>query len=101
MAVGIESSRREALLHIDQISTRAIQAQTSRLAEWEAGHGAFRDVLDARRMVLESQLISARATAEEHQMLADMLLWTGVENLEALALFANEAPLLPDHAGHD
>ena len=101
LAVGIESSRREALLHIDQISTRAIQAQTSRLAEWESGRGAFRDVLDARRMVLESQLISARATAEEHQMLADMLLWTGLENLEALVLLANEAPLLPDHAGHD
>jgi len=37
-----------------------------------------RDVLDARRMLLESELMSARATAEQHQMLAEMLLWTGL-----------------------
>jgi len=52
-------------------------------------------------MLLESELMSARATAEEHRMLAEMLLWTGLENLEALTLLANEPPLLPDHADHD
>ena len=68
LAVGIEARRREALLHTDEITTRAMQALTSRLSEWEAGRGAFRDVLDARRMLLESELMSARATAEEHQI---------------------------------
>src|SRR6266511_2492458 len=101
LAVGIEAMRREALLHTDEITTRAMQALTSRLSEWEAGRGAFRDVLDARRMLLESELMSARATAEEHQMLADMLLWTGLENLEALTALANEPVLLPDHEDHD
>ena len=95
--VGIEAMRREALLHSGEITTRAMQALTSRLSEWEAGRGMFRDVLDARRMLLESELMSARATAEEHQMLAEMLLWTGLENLEALTPLANESPLLPDH----
>src|SRR6266566_9163443 len=97
LAVGIEAMRREALLHTDEITTRALQALTSRLSEWEAGRGAFRDVLDARRMLLESELMSVRATAEEHQMLADMLLWTGLENLEALTALANEPALLPVH----
>src|SRR6266498_6053572 len=97
LAVGIEAMRREALLHTDEITTRAMQALTSRLSEWEAGRGAFRDVLDARRMLLESELLSARATAEEHQMLAEMMLWTGLENLEALTRLATEQPLLPDH----
>jgi cobalt-zinc-cadmium efflux system outer membrane protein len=101
LAVGIEAMRREALLHTEEITTRAMQALTSRLSEWEAGRGAFRDVLDARRMLLESELMSARATAEEHQMLADMLLWTGLENLEALTALANEPALLPDHENHD
>src|SRR6185503_12256236 len=101
LAVGIEAMRREALLHTDEITTRSMQALTSRLAEWQAGRGAFRDVLDARRMLLESELMSARATAEEHRMLAEMLLWTGLENLEALTLLANEPPLLPDHADHN
>jgi len=101
LAVGIEAMRREALLHTDEITTRAMQALTSRLSEWEAGRGAFRDVLDARRTLLESELTSARAAAEEHQMLADMLLWTGLENLEALTALANEPALLPDHEDHD
>jgi len=47
LAVGIEAMRRESLLHSDEITTRAMQALTSRLSEWEAGRGAFRDVLDA------------------------------------------------------
>jgi len=101
LSVGIEAMRREALLYNDEITARATQALTSRLAEWEAGRGAFRDVLDARRMLLESQLMSARATAQQHQMLADMLLWSGLENLEALTPLASEPPLLPDHDGHD
>jgi outer membrane protein TolC len=100
-AVEIEAMRREALLYDDEITLRAAQALTSRLADWEAGRGMFRDVLDARRMLLESQLMSARATAEEHQMLAEMLLWTGLENLEALIPLAGETPLLPDHEGHE
>jgi len=101
LAVGIEAMRRESLLHGNEITQRSMQALTSRLAEWQAGRGAFRDVLDARRMLLESELMSARATAEEHRMLAEMLLWTGLENLEALTLLANEPELLPDHADHD
>src|SRR6266496_6348904 len=44
LAVGIEAMRREALLHNDEISMRSMQALTSRLSEWEAGRGAFRDV---------------------------------------------------------
>src|SRR2546422_2305684 len=101
LAVGIEATRREALLYRDEITARAGQALTSRLAEWEAGRGTFRDVLDARRMLLESQLMSARATAEEHRMLAEMLLWTGLQSLEALTPLANQALLLPDHEGHE
>jgi len=97
LAIGIEASRREALLNRDEISIRAAQALTSRSTEWESGRGAFRDLLDARRMVLESELMSARAIAEEHQMLAEMLLWTGLDSLEALMALANEPPFLPEH----
>ena len=101
LAVGIEAMRREALLHTDEITTRAMRALTSRLSEWEAGRGMFRDVLDARRMLLESEWMAARATAEQHQMLAEMLLWTGLENLEALTPLATEQSLLPDHESRD
>jgi outer membrane protein TolC len=97
LSVEMDAMRREALLYSDEITTRANQALTSRLSDWETGHGMFRDVLDARRMLLDSELMSARATAEQNEMLAEMLLWTGLENIEALAPLANEPPLLPNH----
>jgi len=97
LSVEIEATRREALLYGNEISARATQALTSRLADWEAGRGMLRDVLDARRMSLESELMSARATAEEADMLAELLLWTGLESVESLAPLANEPSLLPDH----
>ena len=48
-------------------------------------------------MSLDSELMSARATAEQNEMLAELLLWTGMENVEALAPLANEPSLLPNH----
>ena len=100
LSVEIEATRREALLYRDEICARATQVLNSRLADWESGHGPFREVLEARRMVLESELMSARAVAEENGLLAELLLWTGFENAEALATLAGEPPLIPEHGGH-
>jgi outer membrane protein TolC len=100
LSVEIEASRREALLYSDEITSRSTQALTSRLNDWETGHGMFRDVLDARRMLLDSELMSARATAEENQMLAELLLWTGLDSVEALAPLANEPAIIHDHESY-
>jgi cobalt-zinc-cadmium efflux system outer membrane protein len=97
LAVEIDASRREALLYSGEITTRASQALSSRLSDWENGHGLFRDVLDARRMLLDSELMSARAVAEENEMIADLLLWSGLQNMEDLAPLANEPSLLSNH----
>jgi outer membrane protein TolC len=97
LSVEIEAMRREALLYGGEITARARQSLTSRLADWEAGRGMFRDVLDARRMLLDSELTSARATAEQNEMLAELLLWTGLDSVETLAPLANEPFLLPNH----
>lgn len=97
LSVEIEAMRREALLYSDEITARATQALTSRLADWEGGRGMFRDVLDARRTLLDSELMSARATAEQNEMLAELLLWTGLDSIETLAPLANEPSLLPNH----
>jgi outer membrane protein TolC len=97
LSVEIEVSRREALLYSGEITGRAAQALTSRLADWETGHGLFHDVLDARRMLLDSELMSARAVAEENEMLAELLVWCGLESIESLAPLANELSLLPNH----
>jgi outer membrane protein TolC len=97
LSVEIEASRREALLYGGEITTRAGQALTSRLSDWETGHGMFRDVLDARRTLLDTELVSARAIAEENEMIAELVLWSGLENCEALFPLANEPSLLPNH----
>ena len=94
LSVEIEAMRREALLYSDEISTRATQALTSRLSDWESGRGMFRDVLDARRMLLESELMSARAASEQNRTMAELLLWTGLENIESLTPLANEPVII-------
>jgi outer membrane protein TolC len=101
LTVDIEAGRREALLYREEIITRAHQALSSRVADWEAGRGTFRDVLDARRMLLESQLAAARAVAEQRQAVAELLLWSGVESAEALAPLATEISLTPEHDQHE
>ena len=100
LSVEIDAARREALLYGDEISVRASQALDSRLADWQTGRGTFRDVLDARRTLLDSELMAARATAEENQMFAELLLWTGLDSIEALTPLANEPSVLPEHGHH-
>ena len=97
LTVEIEAARREALLYGGEITARAEQALSNRLTDWETGRGTFRDVLDARRMLLESQLMSARAIAEQRQTLAELLLWTGLKSAEALTPLTIEPSLTPDH----
>ena len=97
LTVEIEAARREALLYGGEVSTRAEQALSNRLTDWGTGRGTFRDVLDARRMLLESQLMSARAVAEQRQTIAELLLWTGLKSAEALVPLTSEPSLTPDH----
>ncbi len=99
LSVEIDAARREALLYSDEISPRASQALSSRVADWETGRGMLRDVLDARRSLLDSQLMAARATAEENEMLSELLLWTGLDSVESLAPLANESPII-SHENH-
>ena len=87
LAIEIDGLGRDASLYDHEILPRAAQALSSRLADWEAGRGSFRDVLDARRMLLESQLLAARAVSEHYQMVADLVLWIGLPELEALTRF--------------
>src|SRR5437762_2808952 len=97
LTVEIEAARREALLYGGEITARAEQALSNRLTDWETGRGTFRDVLDARRMLVESQLMSARAIAEQRQTVAELLLWTGLKSAEALTPLTIEPSLIPDH----
>jgi outer membrane protein, heavy metal efflux system len=97
LTLDIENQHREALLYQDEITPRAEQMLASRLNDWETGRGTLRDVLDARRAWLDSQLTIAQAVAGEQQDVAELLLWTGLENTGALTPLIKESSILHHH----
>ncbi len=84
VVTSISAARREALLYRDQILPRAELALASARLAWETERGMFRDVLEMRRMLIESRLMLARAVAEQHSMLSQLLLYCGADDLDAL-----------------
>jgi outer membrane protein, heavy metal efflux system len=86
LTVKIDAARREALLYRDQIIPRSQSALESARSGWEANRNTFRDVLDARRMLLEGRLMQARAISEQYQMLSELVLCCGLGDLEALSM---------------
>jgi outer membrane protein TolC len=95
LTVNLDAARREALLYRDEILPRSQQALESAHANWAANRGMFNDVMEARRMLLEAQLMQARAVSEQHQLLADLGLLCGVGDLTVLqATAAPDASVL-------
>ena len=94
LTVKIDAARREAVLYRDQIIPRSQSALDSARSGWEANRSTFRDVLDARRMLLEGRLMQARAISEQYQMLSELVLCCGLGDLEALSMIGAqpEAP---------
>jgi len=85
LVVKISAAHREALLYRQQIIPRSEQALASAKAMFESG-GALRDVLDARRMLIEGKSMYVRAVAEQYQMLSELILCCGLGDLEALQM---------------
>jgi cobalt-zinc-cadmium efflux system outer membrane protein len=90
LTVKINSARREAALYRDQIIPRTESALSSARAGWEDGRGPFRDLLDARRMLLEGRLMYVRAAAEQYQMMSELVLCCGLGELGALSVIGAE-----------
>lgn len=100
LSVNTEAFRREALVYREQVGVRSAQILTNRLSAWETGRGTIREVLDARRAILDSQLKAAQAAAEQLRAAADLALWTGLNGLEELSTLADEESLIEAHAFH-
>ena len=86
LTVKIDAARREAVVYRDEIIPRSQSALESARAGWEAGRNSFRDVLDARRMLLDARLMFVRAVSEQYQMLSELVLCCGLGDLEALQM---------------
>lgn len=86
LTVKIDAARREALLYRDEILPRSEQALTVAQSAWQNGSGMFLDMLEARRMLLEARLMSARAVAGQWQMLSELVLCCGLADFDALEM---------------
>ena len=96
LTVKIDAARREAVLYRDQIIPRSQSALESARSGWEANRSTFRDVLDARRMLLEGRLMHARAVAEQYQMLSELVLCCGLGDMEALQMIGAQPEVHPE-----
>jgi outer membrane protein TolC len=86
LTVKIDAASREALLYRDEIIPRSQTALESAHSAWTTGRGTFRDLLDARRMLLDAQLMYARAVTEQYQMMSELVLCCGLGDFEALEM---------------
>jgi outer membrane protein TolC len=86
LTLKIEAARREAVLYRDEIIPRSETALASARSAWESGGGMFRDLLEARRMLLEARTMRIRATAEQYINLSELVLCCGLGDLEALTM---------------
>ncbi|MFN7140537.1 MAG: TolC family protein, partial [Limisphaerales bacterium] len=86
----IDAARREALLYRDQIIPRSQIALDSARDAWEANTANINDLLDARRLLFDAELMYARAIAEQYQLLSELVLCCGLGDLEALEMIASE-----------
>jgi outer membrane protein TolC len=84
LTLKIDAARRNALLYRDEILPRSQSALESSRAGWEASQSPFRDMLDARRMLLDARLSYARAISEQYQLLSELALRCGMENFSGL-----------------
>ncbi len=72
LTLATDAAYREAVLYRDEIQQRAQQAVASFLIMWETNRGTLREILDARRSLLDAQLVQDRAIVEQHQAFAEL-----------------------------
>ena len=86
-----DAARRQALLYRNEIIPRSEAALESARAAWQTNRDLFRDVLEARRILLEARGMYFRSVAEQWETLADLVLCCGLGDLEALSMLTESA----------
>ncbi len=90
LTVEIAAAHREAVALRDEVIPRAEQAFAAAHAGWSNGRGMLNDVLEARRMILDSRRMLARAITEEWSAMSELVLCCGLGDLEALEILARK-----------
>lgn len=90
LVTQIDAARRNALLYRDALIPRARQALSSIEAQWRSSAGPdlplFQEILEARRILLDSQLQYASAVTAQFELLAELILCCGLGDLDALQM---------------
>ncbi|HYE32259.1 MAG TPA: TolC family protein [Methylomirabilota bacterium] len=84
LVTRIDQGRREALLLRDEALPRARQTLTAAEAGWRAGADSLRDVIEARRMLLDIRRGYLRAVTEQYLAMSELVLCCGLGDFEAL-----------------
>ena len=92
LTIQIENAQREAALYRQDIIPRTQQSVESARNNWLNNRGALRDVLEARRMLVEAETMEARAVADQHAMLAVLILHCGLGELHDISRAAAQPP---------
>jgi cobalt-zinc-cadmium efflux system outer membrane protein len=97
LTISIDAARREAVVYREEILPRTERALASAQANWTSNRSMLFDVLEARRMLIEAELMSARAITEQYLMLSELVLCCGLGDLEALQMLEQnpEAEISP------
>lgn len=97
LTLATDASYREAVLYRDEILQRTQQAMASFLLMWEGNRGLLREALDARRALLEGQLMQDRAIVEQHQMFAELAALCDLPDYFQLARLIEQLGSPPAH----
>lgn len=89
LVIRIAAARRETLAYENDIVPRSQTAADSARSAWETGRGTLLDLLEARRVLLESRLEQARALTAQYIALSDLVLCCGLGDFAALEALVN------------
>jgi hypothetical protein len=81
LSLQIANARRESDLYHNDIIPRIQQSQAVAESNWLNNRGLLRDLLEVRRMLVEARTMEARAIADQHAMLAELVLHCGLDEL--------------------
>ena len=84
LTAAIDSARREAVLYRDTVLPRTRQVIDTLRNNWLGGRALLTDLLEARRELLEAEVMWARAVAGQYRMLSELVLCCGLGDLGAL-----------------
>jgi len=97
--VGLDATRRQAVLYRDQLIPLARQMLDSAQIAWEHNLGPFQDILDAHRLLLADELALSRALTDQGGFLAEISLLTGSRDMGDLVALAGDPA--SDHDSHN